>query len=205
MESLKLFMMTSKYKVPLNDTHYIIQRKDPLFWCFFVLKYGLSAYEAPGVCSFTREKEEKYLCIQDICKNHSLLKSHKIHNKDGEIEADLANTISISIKTFIALCIVYDIDVMFIQHKKAFWWNDSDTTHIVKYYDDHVVGIMFNEDAHKIKETFYRWENIDRPIKVCTAFKHHELLALCQQLELDCDSRKHTKAELYSILTDAIL
>ena len=199
MESLAPYMMSNSYKI---QNRYVIKRKDPLFWCFFIMRFGLHVYETPGVVSFLREKDEKYRCVDAIRNNKSLLKSQNIHNKDGEIENDIANHVSISMKTFIALCIVYDINVLFIQNQKAYWVAD-DVKFVVKYYDGCAAALLFDQDIEAIKESHYRWENIERPIKVCSSYSRDELFTMCSKMNLT--SEKQTKAEMYSLILSAII
>ena len=87
-----------------KDTIYKPGKKDSLFWCFYILKYGLSKYEMEvGNQHFTIEKQEKFKYIDEIRKtnNKDLIKTHKIKPL-SLLEDDLANQERISIKTFFA-------------------------------------------------------------------------------------------------------
>lgn len=204
MEELAPFMLTKAYKIPKRTHCYNIKRHDSLFWCFFAMKYGFASYETPGNVSFTNEKEEKYKCINYIKANKELLKSYKINNKDNGIENDLANNTCISEKTFISLCIINEIKILFIQKMKAFWWSDE-ISFVVKD-NGKFVSILFDQDEQTIMANYYRWENIEKPIKCCVSFKRDQLYELCCKLKLNTTTAvKQTKRELYNLIIEAIL
>ena len=89
-----------KEKKDTNNIYKPLQT-DSLFWCFYILKYGLSKYEMEvGSQHFSIEKNEKYTNI-DLLRakdNKDLLKINKIKPL-SDLENDLANNEKISIKT----------------------------------------------------------------------------------------------------------
>ena len=86
----------------LNSIYKPVSKKDSLFWCFFILKYGFAKYEMDiGTQYFTIEKNEKFANI-DLLRskeNKDLLKINKIKPL-SDLEDDLANKERISVKTF---------------------------------------------------------------------------------------------------------
>ena len=201
MERLSGLMMGKTYQIPNN---YMIFQKDPLFWCFFVLKHGLALYEIPGVVCFLREKEEKNSLVKLIRDNKSFLQSHGIKNKDTELEMDLTVNQRISKKTFLALIIIHQMNIMFLENQKAYWWNET-IDNVVRYYpNNNCVEILFGNDGLDLKETYFHWKNIERPLKACSSFKHEELLAMCEKMKLDL-KKKTSKAGLYQLISESIL
>lgn len=199
MEAFSNFMMGKTYKIPNT---YMIFQKDPLFWCFFVLKHGLALYEIPGVVCFKREKEEKNALVRAVRDSKSLLQSYGIKNKDTEIELDLTLNQRISVKTFLALTIIHRMQIMFLHNRKAYWW-DEKIDIVVCYYNE-CVELQFDNDGSDMKETYFQWKNIEKPLKACSAFKHEELLQLCERMRLE-STKKNSKAELYQLISDSIL
>lgn len=101
------FVPTHKQKpTQLNrELHYKPRQKDSLFWCFYIIKNGISKYEMEiGNQHFVVEKQEKFKYIDMIRKNKDVIKMHKIKPLSF-LEDDLANSEIISIKTFFALCV----------------------------------------------------------------------------------------------------
>ena len=121
--SIKGQIQTQRKQNERNNSFFYPKQKDSLFWCFFIIKNGFAAYETPNTTSFVNEKKIKFEYIELLRKKKQILKSHevfkKIKNKDT-IEHELANKEKIGEKTFIALCIVENLNVLFIHNKKCF-------------------------------------------------------------------------------------
>ena len=84
------------------------------------MKNGYSDYEYPGTTTFAREKELKFQYIEMLRSNKQLLKTKKIKNLREDIEDELANKEKIGMKTFIALCVASNLNILFIHKKKCF-------------------------------------------------------------------------------------
>ena len=55
-----------------------LNQKDSLFWCFYVLFFGLDKYEMLGNQHFVEEKKIKFEYIQLFRSKKDILKMHKI-------------------------------------------------------------------------------------------------------------------------------
>ena len=99
---------------PITDNFFYPMEKDSLFWCYFIIHHGFSKYEYPGATSFVNEKTEKFKSIELMRANKQQLKTKKIKNIREDVEDELANKQIIGMKTFIALCIASNINIMFI-------------------------------------------------------------------------------------------
>ena len=98
----------------VKDDIYKPFQTDSLFWCFYILKYGLSKYEMEvGNQHFPIEKAEKFKYIELFRTKKDILKINKIKPL-ADLENDLANNPRISIKTFFALCIVEKINILLV-------------------------------------------------------------------------------------------
>jgi len=136
---------------PKPPAFFYPREKDALFWCFYIMKYGFEKYEEPNARSFIHEKNMKFKCIEELREKKQLLKTHKVKNIKEDIEDELANKEQITMKTFIALCIAENMNILFIHKKKCFEIvmnpDSSAVSHVVHCIDPvvpvvHVVPIV---------------------------------------------------------------
>jgi hypothetical protein len=113
-------LYTKDIIVHKKESIYKPRQKDSLFWCFYILKNGFSNYEMEIINQyFVVEKTEKFRYVELIRKNKDILKIHKIKPLT-ELEDDLANKDKISIKTFFALCVLENINILLVDKRKIF-------------------------------------------------------------------------------------
>jgi hypothetical protein len=192
---------------PIVDTNYYLKQKDSLFWCFFILKYGLSKYEMEiGNQHFVVEKQEKFHYIETLRQNKELLKMHKIKPLSG-IEDDLANKERISIKTFFALCIIENINILLVDKRKIYeiQMNDESVVNVVHRNSvsyEHYIELGANsESVAKYRETYFKVSGFDDTIKAISAYKVNELLELCDKLGINIkESKTNESVEKGSII-----
>ena len=196
-----------------KETMYRPRQKDSLFWCFYILKYGFSNYEMEiNNQYFVVEKNEKFKYIELLRKNKDLLKLHKIKPLT-QLEDDLANKDKISPKTFFALCVLENINVLLVDKRKVYELliNDTPTINIVHrnnetYY--HSIELDVTEDiCNKYRETYYKLTNFDTTLKGIGSYKLQELTDLCQKLNINIEDHKNktlkqkmTKKDIYELL-----
>jgi hypothetical protein len=187
------------------------KEKDQLFWCFFIIKNGFADYEYPGKTSFSSEKEERFKCIDLLRSKKQDLKSHKIKCIKEDVEDELINKERIGMKTFIALCVSSNINVLFIHKRKCFDLvcnlDLNAKTHIVfskdnlKYPCKYGVEIDSNDEKVKYyRDNYFHWESVDKPLKAMGSYKSEELASLCKKLGLDFSDGQKTKKEMYELL-----
>lgn len=184
------------------------KQKDSLFWCFFIIKSGFSAYEYPGTTCFSREKELKFEYIEMLRKFKAVLKMKKIKNLREDIENELANKERIGMKTFIALCVASNINIIFIHKRKCFEiiMEDDAPIYVVhqKEINNHAKYFLETDptkDTLNIyRETYFKWESVDKPLKAPSAYKLEDLKILCEKVGIKEDGKKKTKKELYDSL-----
>ena len=209
------------FEVKLKDTpkkvansFFSPRQKDSLFWCFFIIKNGFSAYEYPGTTTFAKEKELKFEYIEVLRKSKQTLKVKKIKNLREDVEDELANKERIGMKTFIALCIATNINVLFIHKKKCFELiliedepiyvihQKEENGHTKYYYEEDVT----KETIDQYRKTYFSWDNVDKPLKAPSAYKLEDLQNLCTKVGImvqTCNKKK-TKKELYDLLITSI-
>jgi hypothetical protein len=195
--------------LPIKDSFFRPKEKDTLFWCYFVIKNGESKYGHPDDSGFVNEKRLKFKCIDDLRLHKQELKNYKIKNIKEVCEDDLANRERIGIKTFIALCVVANINIMYIEKRKCHEviCEEDAPIHVIHCVDDATRKYAYEMETTPAKLQEYRnkyfiWENLDKPLKAMSSYKSEELQELCNQLAIDTTttSVKKTKKFLYELL-----
>jgi hypothetical protein len=189
------------------------KEKDGLFWCFFIIQNGFEKYEYPDATSFVNEKTTKFKLIEHMRHNKQQLKSKKIKNIKEDVEDELANKQTIGMKTFIALCISHNINIMYIHKRKCFeiiFDEESPVyvVHCINNADCSAYKYCYQQNVTKEQLEIYRteyfnWESFDKPLKAMSSYKLDELTELAKRLGLSengGDLSKKTKKDLYEML-----
>jgi hypothetical protein len=197
------------------DKFFYPEQKDSLYWCYFIIKNGFAKYEYPNVTSFVNEKIDKFKSIELLRINKQQLKLKKIKNLKEDVEDELANKERIGMKTFIALCVADNINILFIHKRKCFEIifdeQDDAPIHVVHQIDSPTLRysyetIVSKEQIKKYRTEYFKWESVDKPLKAMSSYKSEELVDLCKKLDissvaLDNSSlKKKTKKDLYELL-----
>lgn len=165
------------------------EERDSLFWCFYIIKYGMDKYMEPKSTYFINEKTTKFNLIEDIRNNKQKMKGYKIKNLKETVENDLANTPVINMKTLIACCIAHDINIFYV-HNRTYYEliiNDISPTHVIHCLDSPKTHYGYEVDATEDKIQMYRDKlfqitNLDKPLKAMGSYKLNELVDMCQKL-----------------------
>lgn len=188
-------------KLTINrEKNYKPTQKDSLFWCFYILKYGISKYEMEiGNQHFVVEKQEKFKYIEMIRKSKDILKMYKI-KPFTFLEDDLANSEKISIKTFFALCIIEKINIILVDKRKIYeaLLTDEGKINIVhrnSINHEHYIDLdLNNEKIQLYRDTFYKMSSFDEKIKSITSYNIDELLVLCEKLNIILQPKTNANA-----------
>lgn len=197
-------------KIVLKNTEsfFYPEEKDSLFWCYYIIQNGFSKYEHPQTTSFVNEKLEKFKCIESMRKNKQQLKLKKIKNIKEDVEDELANKTCIKMKTFIALCVSSNINIMYICKRKCFEiiFDLENPIHVIHEITHTQYGYeqdCSKEKINKYRTELFKWESVDKPLKAISSYKSEELIELCKKMDLSseiCGLKKKTKKELYELL-----
>ena len=196
-----------------RETMYKPKQKDSLFWCFYILKNGFFNYEMEiNNQYFVVEKSEKFKYIELLRGNKDILKLHKI-KPFTELEDDLANKDKISIKTFVALCIFENINILLVNNRKIYelLCTDIDEKHPIhvvhrnnKTYEHSIELDTTNEIIQKYRDTYYTMNNFETTLKSMGSYKLDELIDLCKKLNINIEEekgkQKMTKKDIYNLL-----
>jgi hypothetical protein len=188
-----------------------------LFWCFYIIYNGFASYEYESNY-FTAEQQFKIQTIEKVKKGEgkAALKEHKISKTCFE------GCTNINAKTLYALCLCYNLNIFYI-YKNTYYEMISDIkkpVHIVKYNaetNNYSIRLPVDTSAtetlskhseyiEKIKETFWKLDSLEKPLRPITAYSVHDLNTICSKLEIDIDficettkkNKKKTKAQLYA-------
>ena len=150
---------------------------------------------------FPNQQDSLYWCYY--------IKTYKFDTLSG-IESNLANDDKINCKTFCTLCAIENINIIYIRKNTYFelLMNDTDVVYIIKevpsqskYVFKYGFEITTKELSNSIKDSLYRIESINKPIKCESAYKVQDLIDICSKLGIEINNnetgKKKTKKEMY--------
>jgi hypothetical protein len=123
----------------------------------------------------------------------------------------------LTVKTFLTLCVIENINVIIITNKTYYElvMNDTTDVYIVRCLENKSKGqyekkygfeLVTKEYADlNIKPNFYRVDNIDKPIKAISAYKSEDLVEICNKLGIETTDAEKGKTKLKKDLYEAIV
>lgn len=196
-----------------TPTIFIPRDQDSLFWCYYIIKNGDIQYEMLQNRNILTSKKLKIELVSNIRNNKQIIKTHKF-DTISSIENNLANDNNISVQTFMTLCLIDNINIIFVRKKTYFELliNDTCPTYIIreidnsklKYSKQYGYEISTDKLLSYIRDNLYRIESLDKPIKSVSSYKLSELQNIANKLAIDIVNKnngKHkTKTELYELI-----
>jgi len=184
--------------------------KDTLFWCYYIIINGEVNYEILNNKNILVEKQMKIELVPLVRKNKHILKTYKFDTITN-IENNLANDNNMNIKTFLLLCTISNLNVIYINKKTYFesLMNDTSVIYVVnevfnKYYKKYGFQLATDEKITDIRKTLYKLDKIDKPIKTISSYKVKELIDICKKLTIETtykDTGKNkSKKDLYELI-----
>lgn len=183
------------------------KQKDSLFWCFYILKYGDQKYEMLENINIVLEKKLKIEYVEKIRQEKQIVKSHKFATLT-HLENQLANEEKIDLPTFFTLCVIENINILYVCKKTYFelLMND-DKIHIIHRLDNYSKYGYEGIEKTKIelyRSTLFKVDSVDKPIKSISSYKVSELVEICNKLGIEIcvkDTNKNkSKKDLYESL-----
>lgn len=191
-----------------NETIFIPFQKDKLFWSFYIILNGFDTYEFVKNDSFKIEKTFKIQSIEKLRNIKDKLKEFKM--KRNVIEDELLNCDTITIKGLEALCLIYNVSLIYISTKKyydfLFGENKSDiVSGVIINTKNNEHGVSYdcnNTYVSNIRTNYWKMESINKPIRGLSAYTIKDLQDIAIKLEIDlldneCPSKKKNKKQLY--------
>ena len=185
----------------------IPKQKDNLFWCFYILKYGETNYEMLENINIVLEKRLKIEYVEKIRKEKQIVKLYKFATLT-HLENLLANEEKIDLPTFFTLCVIENINVLYVCKKTYFelLMND-DKIHIIHRLDNYskygYEGIIQSK-IELYRSSLFKVDSVEKPIKSISSYKVSELVEFCTKLGIEIyvkDTNKNkSKKDLYESL-----
>ena len=196
-----------KYNIKDNNfkekmEYYIPYSNDRLFWCFYkIINEFWDENE-----NFRIEKEFKIECIEKLRKNKNDLKPHKLTL--STIENDLLNERKISLKTLIALCILYKINLIYTFDNKYYELNNdtldnTNNIYLISNVNNKDSLSLMKKDLDYYRNNYYCIENINRPLKAISGYTIKELELMAKKLQImEADIKNKNKKDLYQKISE---
>ena len=200
-----------------KESSFIPQERDSLFWCFYIIQNGYSAYDALFNRNQVTEKTMKIEYVEKMRKNKDVLKQQKFATIT-HLENQLANEYVIDVSTFLSMCVVERKNVCVVRKKTYVELNcnpEENRYYIVKYYEEKKRYGLEPElenggiSIDKIRDTYYLITNMDKPLNSMTSYKLEELVDIAQRLEIkvvnqEKPEKKPTKKEYYEKIVQVL-
>ena len=191
---------------------FIPVEQDSLFWCFFIIKNGDIKYETIYNKNDLVAKQMKIDLVDVVRKNKDIVKMYKLDTITN-IESNLANDNLLNSKTFLTLCAIENINIIYVSKKTYFelMMNDTDVVYIIyetpcksKYYNKYGYILGDTTTIEKIKSTLYKIDKIDKPIRSLSYYKVEDLIAICSKLAIETThlntGKNKSKKDLYEAI-----
>ena len=199
-----------KKTVTKTPSLFIPREQDSLFWCYYIIKNGDVQYEMMQNRNIVTTKQLKIDLVSKIRENKPTIKTYKF-DTISNLESNLANDNNISIKTFMTLFAIDNINIIFISKKTYFelLTNDSGITYIIreidnsqlKYNKQYGYEIATEELLNEVRSNLYKVDSLDKPIKGLSSYKVSDLLNIANKLAIEVINKENgknkTKNELY--------
>jgi len=196
--------VVSGHVVPFVNprTIFFSPRGDSLFWCFYVMKNGITAYEQEQA-SFVKEKTEKFRYIELLRTNKSILKMHRIQ-KLSDIEATLSMEKSIDMSTFLALCALEQLNVVVFQNQLYMDMIGNTSTNKIYVLHRNANKYKLEYESHDIATLKYDTTHFKLPLKSISSYKLSDLQSICVRLKLIIPVECKKKQHIYDLITTHI-
>lgn len=204
---IRLSQVIDVKKEKPKDIYVIPKNTDTLFWCFYSYSHENEIWDqSRGFFTIAEEKLLKIQYVEKLRKNKDVLKCHKIASI-SHIENSLANESKIDIQTFFSLCLLENISVILFKDRTfvelLLEASKISSVFTVKWFGGHKFGwkVETINEINKLKETHYRIDNTEKPLRASSYYTVTDLLDICQKLKISelskTSGKKKTKAELY--------
>ena len=201
-------------KVARQPALFVPAQQDSLFWCFYILKNGDASYETLNNKNSLVAKQQKIELVSVIRKNKDIVKMYKFDTITN-LESNLANDDNLTLKTFLSLCAIENINVVYVSNKTYYesLMNDSGVTYIVreiqshnnKYHKKYGFELATADVLGVIRNTLYKLEVVDKPIRAASAYKLQDLIDICGKLDITIINKETGKNKSKNDLYESIV
>ena len=200
-------------KIISKNNSFVPRDQDSLFWCYYIITNNEMSYLMIQNRNAVIARQLKIKLIAKIRDNKSIVKTYKFDTLSN-IESNLANDSILNINTFMTLCAIDNINIIFVSKKMYYelLLNDSGSFFIIreidnsklKYNKQYGYELATLEMLNDIRSNYYKVDSISKPIKGLSFYKVSDLLTIANKLAIETinkDTGKHkTKNEIYESL-----
>lgn len=205
----------TNYNVEVKKQNIFVPREqDTLFWCYYIIKNGDIQYETINNRNTLITKQMKIELVSKIRENKQIVKTYKF-DTISNIESNLANDNMITIKSFMSLCAIDNINIVFVCKKTYFECLSNDTQPIyiireidrtqLKYNKQYGYEIATEYVLNEIRSNLYKVDSLDKPIKAASSYKVTELLEIAHKLAIEVVNKETCKNKTKNELYEAII
>jgi len=200
----KVVKKSSARPIPKKQIHtdFLLPKfSDTLFWCYYIMKNGLGAYEMIHGDGYKDSFEQKIELVYKIRENKELLKQHKW--KRNAIEDELVNHKQITISAFMCICAIQKFNVVYIDNRKIYTLIEnvedlsSNLNIVEKTERGFALFLGANEDKYKKYtesiEKYWKIDNFNKPLRGISSYKAKDLQDICKKLQLDILNENKTR------------
>ena len=179
------------------------REKDSLFWCFYIMKNGQTAYDLLDHRNFIVEKKLKIDYVEQMRSEKQQIKMYKFATLT-HLESNLANDDRIDIPTFLSLCVIENLNVTIVKKRTYFelLMNDGTDMHTIHCLDNHKHG---HNQIVPDKQSLLKIDNIAKPMKSISSYKVCELTDMCEKLKISIINEKTCKNKNKNELYESIM
>ena len=199
-----VFKEEKKQKIMVNDNRFYPNHVDKLFWCLYVILYGLDEYKMIAPHYFEKEQTTKFHLIEEIRSKKDQLKANQF-KLINNIELDLANNKAISLHTFMAVLCIRNKNITYVEEKKIFdsIRDEEDIRFILHKKDTNVENYELELNCEQSKIDLLKKKLISIPtyhykLKAVSSYTSDELKEMCEKLKIDLNNQKKIlKKDMY--------
>lgn len=198
-----IFFTKENVKKDKKNDIFIPGEKDKLFWCFYIMQYGMEKYLSISQNHFQIETSTKITIAESLKENEILLKQNKL--KRDIIEDELVNENKITMEGMKALCVLHRLDVLIIFKNMFYKISGLSENELLvieqdKNCDFGIVDNISEERKQNILTNYYEITDYKKKIKSISAYKLDELKCIAEKFNItlvDNIGNKKTKKKLY--------
>ena len=161
------------------------EEQDKLFWCFYIFLYGFAEYQLAKTSIFKIEKDIKLSSATKLINVKNIIKENKL--KMSELQDELTQQDIISVKGLYALCIIHNINILYIKNRTYYDIKVCDKQINVIINTNNEIYIPDNINEIKIteyKNSYWKIENISKPLKSISSYSLVELQNICASFNI---------------------
>lgn len=194
-----------KAKEHVSSDHdiFIPYQKDKLFWCFYIILFGMEQYERDVSHSFSVEKKLKIETIEKMKQSPLCDKMKELKIKRIDLENELLSNKEISLKCLYALCAVHSMSLIIIAGKKYYSFdfdssNSSVEQNVICRQSSGEFAVYNGPTC--ILDSLYLVENVNKPIKSLASYLTSDIKELCTKMNIPLENshgKQKPKNKLY--------